>query len=156
MHALEFRLAQPSDQAAIRKLILDSFEPITWFKRLDEQFGPLNNCDWRARWEQRLDKVFETEIVLVGECGGELVAAATGSIDEVTRLGFIDLLAVDVRHQGKGFGRAMLEGMLDHFRALGMQYAHLECLSDNDRANALYASAGWRIVATAHKWFVKL
>lgn len=156
MDSLEFRLATEQDRPALRSMIIDSFEPITWFKKLDAQFGLLNGMDWRARWEARLDKVFASQLILVGEAGGEIVAAATGTTDEAARLGFIDLLAVHSAHQHKGYGRLMLRGMLDHFRRLGMEQAHLECLTDNSRGNALYRSEGWQIVSTSHHWFTKL
>ncbi|MBM3812215.1 MAG: GNAT family N-acetyltransferase [Acidimicrobiia bacterium] len=156
MEKLRFRLADPAEYPALRNLILESFAPITWFRQLDEQFGPLNGLDWRARWQRRLDDVFRTQIILVGESGGVILAAATGTADVASSLGFIDLLAVDIRHQGGGIGRQMLEGMLAHFRSLGMEHANLECLSGNERANRLYLSAGWTLVTSSHKWFIRL
>ncbi|MBL8176180.1 MAG: GNAT family N-acetyltransferase [Bryobacterales bacterium] len=156
MNALHFRLAAEADFAVLRPLIIDSFEPITWFKKLDTQFGPLNGMDWRARWEARLDRVFASQMILVGEVEGQIVAVATGTVDHGAKLGFVDLLGVHPRHQNKGYGKAMLRGMLDYFRSLGMEQAHLECLTDNDRGNALYGSEGWQIVSTSHHWFTKL
>lgn len=156
METLHFRLATEADHAALRPMIIDSFEPITWFKKLDARFGTLNGCDWRARWEARLERVFASQLILVGVAQGTIVAAATGSVDTTTKLGFIDLLAVDSAHQHRGYGRAMLRGMLDYFRELGMEHAHLECLTDNARGNALYGSEGWEIVSTSHHWFRKL
>jgi ribosomal protein S18 acetylase RimI-like enzyme len=156
MSALIFRLAKPSEFPFLQEMIVDSFEPITWFKKLDERFGPLNGCDWRARWIDRLERVFATQIVLVGEGGGEIVAVATGTMDRTTRLGFIDLLAVGRKQQGKGYGRDMLRGMLDRFRQAGMQHANLECLTDNEPGNSLYRSEGWEIMASSHRWFISL
>jgi len=156
MSELRFRLAQPEDHVHLRRMIVNSFEPITWFKKLDEKLGPLNGVGWRERWDARLDKVFATQVILVGELDGGIAAAATGTLDTATALGFIDLLAVDERHQGKGYGRQMLRGMLDYFRSQGMQHANLECLTDNDRGNALYASEGWEIVASSNRWFIRL
>lgn len=152
---LRFRLADPSEYPALRAMIVASFEPITWFKKVDERYGPLNGCDWTARWQQRLDAVFASQIILVGEAGA-VVAVSTGTYDDRTRLGFIDLLAVDQRHQGHGYGRAMLRGMLAYLRGLGAEHAHLECLSDNDKGNALYRSEGWDAVSSSIKWFVRI
>jgi GNAT superfamily N-acetyltransferase len=156
MSELRFRLATPADYEALRTMIISSFEPITWFKKIDQKIGPLNGVDWLGRWNARLDKVFATQIVLIGETDSGIAAAATGTVESATALGFIDLLAVDQRYQGKGFGREMLRGMLDHFRTLGMKHANLECLTDNDRGNALYASEGWDIVASSNRWFIRL
>ena len=156
MSELRFRLATEVDHDHLRTMIIASFEPITWFKKIDQQIGPLNGVNWLGRWHTRLDQVFATQIILVGEHEGTIAAAATGTVDTLTALGFIDLLAVDERYQGRGFGRAMLRGMLDHFRTLGMQHANLECLTDNERGNALYASEGWGIVASSNRWFIRL
>ncbi len=153
---LTFRLARDGDFHALEKLVIDSFEPITWFKKLDERFGPLNGRDWRERWRSRWAVVFRTEIVLVGEAGGEIVACATGAIDLDTRLGYIDLLAVDCRRQGKGYGREMLRGMLRLMRERGCVHANLDCLSDNDTGNCLYRSEGFEKVAESFRWFIKI
>ena len=156
MAGLRFRIADPSEYPRLRDLIIDSFEPITWFKKLDQLYGPLNGSDWRRRWEKRLAVVFRTETIMVGEVEGEIVAAATGTYDEDAALGFIDLLAVDKRSKGLGHGRAMLRGMLDHFRRLGGKYANLDCLADNVAGNGLYQSEGWRIVASSNRYFIEL
>ncbi|MBI4906646.1 MAG: GNAT family N-acetyltransferase [Acidobacteria bacterium] len=156
MSALSFRLARPDEFDALRPIIIDSFEPITWYKKVDDLFGPLNGLNWYARWQLRLDKVLATQIILVGEQNTEIAAVATGTYTESTRLGFVDLLAVALPHQGKGLGRDMLRGMLDHLRSLGAQHAHLDCLTDNDRGNALYAAEGWTNVTSSNHWLIKL
>jgi ribosomal protein S18 acetylase RimI-like enzyme len=153
---LNFRPARLEEDTRLRELILESFEPITWYKKVELQFGPLHGHGWRDRWRLRLDKVFATQEILVGEEAAEIVAVATGTFEEETRLGFIDLLAVDRRRQGSGYGRAMLRGMLDYLKARGAEHAHLECLTDNDRGNALYRSEGWSLISSSHHWFVKL
>jgi ribosomal-protein-alanine N-acetyltransferase len=77
-------------------------------------------------------------------------------VEAITRLGFIDLLAVHRDHQGKGYGRLILRGMLSHLRGLGATTANLECLSDNEKGNNLYRSEGWTEVASSVKWFIRL
>ncbi len=156
MDDLSFRLALVADHARLKEMIIESFEPITWFKKVDETYGPLNGCDWRRRWEKRVDAVFRTEIVLVGEAELEIAACATGTFEQEAALGFIDLLAVDQRRQGRGYGRAMLRGMLGHFQTLGARYAHLDCLTDNEAGNGLYEAEGWNVVATSNRYFIEL
>jgi ribosomal protein S18 acetylase RimI-like enzyme len=146
---LTFRPARPGEYDALEAMVIDSFEPITWFKTLDERFGPLNG-------HERIQNVFRTEMILVGETGGEVVAFASGTYDEACRLGYIDILAVKQSHQGQGYGREMLRGMLAHFQSLGAEQAHLECLSDNDTGNALYRSEGFVEVARSVRWFRRL
>ena len=156
MTSLALRLATSCDWPAIERLVLDAFEPITWQKKLDARFGPLNGCDWQTRWRSRLAKIFDSQIVLIGEADGELAAVATGTVDGAAALGFIDVLAVSRDFQGKGYGRDMLQGMVGHFKQLGCQYVNLDCLTDNDAGNALYASAGFEEVARHIRWFRKI
>lgn len=154
--ALTFRAASPADYKTVESLLIDSFEPITWFKRVDERFGPLNGHNWRRRWEMRVAAIFRNETILLGEAGGELVAVATGTIDPEFRLGYIDLIAVDRRFQGKGYGREMLRGMLQYMKNQGAVHANLDCLTDNDAANCLYRSEGFEEVARHIRWFIKI
>lgn len=153
---LTFRPATPADHGRLEALVIDSFEPITWQKKLDAAVGPLNGRDWRARWEARLKHVFQTQVVLIGEENRVLRAMASGTVDRDSALGFIDILVVAVEAQGRGLGREMLRGMMEHLRALGCQYVHLDCLADNDVGNALYHSEGFQEVARHIRWFRKL
>jgi ribosomal protein S18 acetylase RimI-like enzyme len=153
---LEFRLATREDQAVLTPLVIDSFEPITWQKKLDQGFGPLNGRDWRERWKARLENIFRTQIVLVGESAGQIAAMATASVDQASALAFIDVLAVARGFQGQGLGRQMLRGICQHLRTLGCQSVNLDCLADNDAGNALYESEGFTEVARHIRWFKRL
>ena len=158
--SLKFRIAEESDYQRLEDLCIGSFEPITWSKKADERFGPLNGKDWRQRWQARFSTVFNTQTILVGEIDGEagreMAAFASGMLDKETLLGFIDLLAVDQRFQGRGYGRQMLRGMLGWMKDHGAVYAHLECLDDNDAGNSLYRSEGFAEVARSIRWFIKI
>ena len=154
--ALRFRLAEPADYEALETLTLDSFGPITWIRKVDERFGPLNGTDWRQRWKTRFRHAFDTQRVLVGEADGAIAAFASGTIDQQACLGYIDLLAVDRRFRGQGYGREMLRGMLAYFKEQGCRHAHLECLSDNDPGNSLYRSEGWVEMARSVRWFTEI
>lgn len=155
MSALTARLAMPEDRGVIDPMIVEAFEPITWYKKLDERFGPPGGQDWRARWKTRLDKVWQTQIILAGEMDRRIVAAATGTYDPLARLGFVDILAVASDAQGKGLGRDMLRAANAHFQSLGAEAVHLECLMDNDVGNALYRAEGFDEVARFYHWFKK-
>ena len=80
----------------------------------------------------------------------------SGTFDRDSALAYIDLLAVDRRHQGRGYGREMLRGMMRHMKDLGGQYINLDCLADNDTANALYRSEGFEEVARQVRWFRRI
>jgi ribosomal protein S18 acetylase RimI-like enzyme len=153
---LVIRPAATADYDHIEKLVIDSFEPITWQKKLDRRLGPLNGCDWRERWTARLQNIFRTQEVLVGEADGRLAAMASGTVDRAAALGFIDVLAVGKDFQGRGFGREMLRGMIEHLKKAGCSYVHLDCLTNNDAGNALYESEGFEEVARHIRWFKKI
>jgi ribosomal protein S18 acetylase RimI-like enzyme len=153
---LTFRLAKPSDYLRLEKMVIEAFAPITWFRRVDELVGPLNGLDWRERWKLRMKSVFARQVVLVGEAEGEIVAYASGTYDAATRSAFVDLLAVDASHHGKGYGRQMLRGILAHFKRQGAEHAHLDCLADNDAGNGLYESEGFQKVAEHFRWWIEL
>ena len=153
---LHVRLATENDHAALEKLVIDSFEPITWQKKLDAQVGPLNGCDWRQRWTNRLRKIFATQTVFVGETEGKPTAMASITIDRESALGFVDVLAVGRDFQGRGIGREMLRGTIEQLKSLGCKYVHLDCLIHNDAGNALYKSEGFEEVARHIRWFKKL
>jgi ribosomal protein S18 acetylase RimI-like enzyme len=153
---LDFRPANPSEHQKIEAMVIESFEPITWFKKLEDRWGPLNGRDWRTRWKDRLSHVFETQIVLVGQTGGEIAAMSSGTLDRDAALAYVDLLAVDRRFRRRGYGREMLRGMMRHMKALGGQYVYLDCLTDNDTGNTLYRTEGFEEAARQIRWFRKI
>ena len=153
---MTFRLAIPADSATLRKMIVDTFEPISWMKEADVTFGPFNGLDWRERFGRRLDPLLARGIVLIGEADGAVQAAALGTYEEASGLGVVDFLAVAPAGQGSGHGRAMLNAMLEHLAALGATTATLECLAGNGPALALYRSEGWTEVATSIRFFRRL
>ena len=153
---LHFRPAEARDYQKIQDMVIESFEPITWFKKLDARIGPLNGRDWRMRWEARMRQVFDKQIVLVGETGDGVAAMSSGTIDQDAALAYIDLLAVDRRFHRRGYGKEMLRGMMRHMQDSGAQYVYLDCLTDNDAANTLYRAEGFGEIARQIRWFRKI
>ena len=153
---LHIRPAEACDHQKIEDMVIESFEPITWFKKLDAQIGPLNGRDWRMRWQARMNRVFESQIVLVGETGDGIVAMSSGTIDQDSALAYIDLLAVDRQFHHQGYGKEMLRGMMQHMKGIGAQCVYLDCLTDNDTANALYRAEGFAEIVRQIRWFRKI
>lgn len=153
---MNFRLARPEDYATIEPLIIDSFEPISAYVDVEASMGLLNGHGWRSRWQNRIRKAFDTQIVLLGAENDQIVAYASGAIDEAEKLALLDILAVDRLQHGKGYGRSMLRAFLDHVKQLGAQAVNLECLSDNSVGNSLYESEGFEDVFRTVRWFKKL
>lgn len=153
---LEIRLAKPSDYQRLEQLIIDSFEAINLLRKVEEHFGPFNGKNWREQWQLRLRKVFNTEVILVGELEGEIVACASGTYTPETRLAFLNLLAVDGRFQSQGYGRETLQTMMDYMKEQGAEQMHLDCLADNDAANELYRSEGFQEMGRSIYWYTKI
>jgi [ribosomal protein S18]-alanine N-acetyltransferase len=71
--------------------------------------------------------------ILVGYCYGQLVAG------EATLLN----IAVDPNQQGKGYGKALLEGFIDILQQRNAEDIWLEVRASNDRAYKLYEAVGF-------------
>ena len=153
---LHFRLATADDYEQLESIVVAGFENVTWQKTADERFGLLNGTDWRERWRMRFRKAFDTETVLVGEADGEVASVVVGEINSKTKLGYIDIIAVDARFQGHGYGRQTLRQMLAYMKQHGANHAHLECLLTNTEANSLYASEGFEEVGKMIRWFIEI
>ena len=153
---LTFRFATPADYARVEQLAISSFGPFTWFRRVDEKFGSLNGKDWKDRWRLRMQKIFETQIVLLAEANGGIVGFSSGTIDPELRLGYVDLLAIDPKAQGKGYGRRLLSAMLRTFLDRGAEHAYLDCLVENGVGNTLYRAEGFEEVSRQIRWFIKI
>ncbi len=157
MMLLAFRPPEPSEYREIEDMVIESFEPFTWLRRTDERMGPLNGRDWRLRWRDRMRDVFETQIILVGDAGGERLAAmACGTLDRHSALAYLNVLAVNPRFRRLGYGREMLQGMMQHLKNLGAQYIYLDSIADNDPANELYRAEGFEQVALQIRWIKKI
>lgn len=153
---MQIRRATEQDYAEVEKLVIDSFEPVTWARPLEQMFGPLNGVDWQARWKIRMRKIFDDQIVLLGMVNGVLTAASSCTLEQATALAYIDILAVGRDQQGHGYGREMLRATIEHLRGLGAQYVNLDCLIDNDKGNALYEDEGFVEVARHIRWFRRI
>lgn len=68
---------------------------------------------------------------------GHLVASVVADVGEVLTVGVVP----DARR--RGWGTALLEACLDHWREVGVTEGFLEVRVGNARALALYERAGW-------------
>lgn len=153
---MNVRLADPSEHPEIESVVIESFEPVSWYKKQEARLGLLNGKDWKTRWHKRMQDIFANEMVLVGESEGRIAAISANTLDAETALAFVDVLAVRQQFQGRGFGRAMLRGTMEYMRGLGAQYINLDCLTDNEKGNSLYQAEGFEEVARQIRWFRKL
>lgn len=158
---LSIRLRAPEEREAVIELIVQAFEPITMFRRIEELFGPLNQRHWRDRFRSKARAAVDGKTTLVGlddavEGSGRLVACAVCEYDPEFRLAFLDLLAVSAECQGRGYGQQLLRAFEAWATEQGAETAHLDCLIDNDAGNRLYQGEGFQEVARQIIWFKRL
>ena len=78
-----------------------------------------------------------------GSAVGYVVLTLCYSIEFGGRCGFIDELYIEPTHRGRGVGRRALELVEAAARRLGVRVLLLEVSTANQRAHALYRSAGF-------------
>jgi diamine N-acetyltransferase len=75
---------------------------------------------------------------------GQPVGFAMWGFDTEEQSYWIGGLVIDAKHQGKGYGRAAMEALLDHLAAQpGYREVALSCDPENTIARRLYASLGF-------------
>ncbi len=153
---LTFREPTSADHDTVIAMVVESFEPISWYRKLDARIGPLNGRGWELRFEDRLRDALASQFVLLGESDGDLLTYASGTYDARSRAAFLDLLAVARGSQTGGLGRETLREFERRMHARGAQYLHLDCLTDNEGGNRLYASEGFFEAARQIRWFKKI
>ena len=95
-----------------------------------------------ARWEEHADR-------LVGYAGLALMPARSVSQQAEAE---VHTIGVDPDHQGRGIGRALLEGLLGAADGIGA-VTYLEVRTDNASALALYRAAGFVVVGTRRRYY---
>jgi len=86
--------------------------------------------------------------VLVGYGGVALLPGRPGQPAEAE----IHTIGVDPAHQGRGTGRALLDGLLAAADGIGAT-TYLEVRTDNEAALGLYRSEGFVVVGTRRRYY---
>ena len=145
----EFRPIGPDDIERCVQFGLEAFRPI--FNGWEQDYGkPLFDA-LRPNWETAQSDYIRDA------CSSDeretWVAAADGTAigfvvlvpEADTKLGRIELLAVDPDHQGRGVGTALNELSVERFRELGISFVVLDTGTDSGHAPARrsYEKAGF-------------
>ena len=104
----------------------------------------------RRSFEELLAQPQVRAVALDGE-DGRLAGYALFTL--VAGEGEILNLAVDPAAQRRGFGRRLLEAVLEAMRAAGTAAVFLEVRQSNKAAIALYAGAGFKAVSLRKKYY---
>lgn len=135
--------------------MVDDIERIGWVHSRSRQaaYAGLVPPDALARvtpeqqanaWRVRLASLPEQHAGVVVEHEGEVVGFALGQFQAESGA---ELTAIHVlpERQGTGAGRALMNVVLDAFRAWGVADAHLHVIAGNERAQAFYRRTGWQL-----------
>jgi mycothiol synthase len=104
---------------------------------------------WRRKRIEK--KGWDPALWLVLHDGEGLAGAGLGERWEGD-VGYVSILAVAPRARGRGYGRALLLGLFDAFRATGLRAAELSVHGANRGAAQLYESVGMRPTWEAQRW----
>lgn len=88
---------------------------------------------------------FDAELSRVAEHDGTIAGfvLARRFVDDA--VGYVDIFAVDPRHQGRGVGTALLANAFSAFASAGLSEAQLGVASDNPLALGVYERAGMTV-----------
>ncbi len=151
---IEIRQMRPGEQEAVVQLVLDTFAEVSVAKNITDRFGPINGHTWQEMKAETTGKdVAGSDVVLVAEAAGEVVAMLTMTYERNASIGHIVHLAVARSQQGRGLGRRMTRKALDRMKSDGLKYARIEALDQNPRARSLYESEGFEEIGLQHLLF---
>ena len=143
------RRYSPSDLERLKEITVICFSEVSIDRNIEREFGLVGDRDWRWRKRRHIDADVDGDNargVFVYETEGEVVGYITTRVDDESRSGWIQNMAVDPAHQGKGIGRhrfcgdgLRLVGWGDLFHlmsaARGQRHDHREkCRRDYDPA----------------------
>ena len=158
MDSVTFRAFQPSDHERLKQIMVDAFDGVSIDQSMEEEFGQISGHDWRWRKGRHLDDDVrrDAEGIIVAVVDKEPVGFISTWIDRDTGIGHIPNLSLTPECRGKGIGRRLVELGLQRFRDAGISHAKIETLVQNEVANSLYASLGFREVARQIHFVAKL
>jgi ribosomal protein S18 acetylase RimI-like enzyme len=140
------RPARKDDIQAIREISRISWEGQGSAWVLEQQFGPLDNKPWFDHFIPSIQQKFDDHLdwIWVTECEGRVAGFASCTIHEKLSLGTLGYNAVHPDFRGKKLGKAQVEFLMDHFRALKLEFVDVfVTLNDGHRAaRSLYAAQG--------------
>lgn len=137
--------------SAVFKSMEAGFEPMT-DGRLDEVVAIERRAyghPWtRGNFADSLRSGYQAQLLTAGETVIGYFVAMQG-VDEVHLLN----ITVDPDHQGRGWGRVMLDALAIWARSRGAQWLWLEVRTSNLRAQQVYARYGYRRVGERRNYY---
>jgi GNAT superfamily N-acetyltransferase len=148
--SLHIRPFADRDLDAIVQFSLLAWEPVftAWEQILGSELYPIAIYeDWRASQQEGVEKVCQNKNIRtwVAEVDGRPVGFVSYELDDKTKTGEVQMLAVHPEHQNHGIGTELNRFALDKFREAGMKLAVVGTGGDPGHAPARrsYEKAGY-------------
>jgi len=83
------------------------------------------------------------DLFLIGKVQKKVIAVVIGAFDG--RRGYVHHLAVDPDYQKMGFGKIIMEALIEQFRVKNIQKVHLFIQKSNKNVVEYYNNLGWEV-----------
>ncbi len=83
------------------------------------------------------------ELFLIGKAQGKIIAVVIGAFDG--RRGYVHHLAVDPHYQKIGFGKTIMDALIEQFRKMNIHKVHLFIEKSNRSVVEFYINLGWEV-----------
>jgi ribosomal protein S18 acetylase RimI-like enzyme len=144
------RLYTPKDLVRLKEITQICFDGASIDRNIEALMGSIGGHDWVWRKLRHIDDDVSGSRatgVFVWEDNDGVGGYVTTRIDDQSKIGGIPNIAVDPQIQGRGIGRALLQHALEYLRHVGMEYAKIETLAQNEVGKHLYPDLGFVEVA---------
>jgi len=94
---------------------------------------------------EELEKVLQRnpDLFLIGKIHQKVVGVVIGGFDG--RRGYVHHLAIDPDYQKKGYGKMIMDELIEKFRKIGVHKIHLFIEKYNKNVVEFYQNLGWEI-----------
>ncbi|MHA1234834.1 MAG: GNAT family N-acetyltransferase [Promethearchaeota archaeon] len=83
------------------------------------------------------------DLFLIGKVKKKIIAIVIGAFDG--RRGYVHHLAVDPDYQKMGFGKTIVDALIEQFRAMNIHKVHLFIEKSNKSVVEFYNNLGWEV-----------
>lgn len=101
----------------------------------------VGSSDSKEEIERMLER--NPNLFLIGKIKEKIIAVVMGGFDG--RRGYVHHLAVDPLHQKKGYGKMIMDELINRFRKIGVHKIHLFIEKDNQDVVDFYKNLEWQI-----------